>query len=39
MGLSFIDWIIIALVILCAVVFLMLLNWISKKGDRPGRPR
>jgi hypothetical protein len=34
MGLSFIDLIIIVLVILCVVVFLMLLNWISKQGDR-----
>ncbi len=34
MGLSFINLIIIALVILCVVVVLMLLNWISKKGDR-----
>lgn len=34
MGLSFLDLIIIALVILCAVVFLLLLNWISKKGER-----
>lgn len=34
MGLSFIDLIIIASVILCIVVFLILLNWISKKGDR-----
>ncbi len=34
MGLSFIDLIIIASVILCVVVFLMLLNWISKRGNR-----
>jgi hypothetical protein len=34
MGLSFMDVIIIALVILCVVVVLMLLNWISKQGDR-----
>ncbi len=34
MGLSVMDVIIIALVILCVVVVLMLLNWISKKGDR-----
>ena len=34
MGLSFFDLIIIALVILCMVVFLLLLNWISKKGSR-----
>ncbi len=33
MGLSLIDLIIIALVVLCMVVFLLLLNWISKKGD------
>ncbi len=34
MGLSFIDLIIMALVILCVVVFLLLLNWISKQGER-----
>jgi hypothetical protein len=34
MELSFIDLIIIASVILCVVVFLLLLNWISKKGNR-----
>ncbi len=34
MGLSFFDLIIIASVILCVVVFLLLLNWISKKGSR-----
>ncbi len=34
MGLSFMDVIIIALVILCVVIVLMLLNWISKQGDR-----
>ncbi len=34
MGLSFIDLIIIVSVILCIVVFLLLLSWISKKGDR-----
>jgi hypothetical protein len=34
MGLSLIDLIIIALVILCIVVFLMLLNWTSRKSDR-----
>jgi len=34
MGLSVIDLLIIASVILCMVVFLMLLNWMSKKGDR-----
>ncbi len=34
MGLSFIDLIIVASVILCVVVFLMLLNWMSKKGNR-----
>ena len=34
MGLSFIDLLIIAAAILCVVVFLLLLNWMSKKGDR-----
>ncbi len=34
MGLSFIDLIIMASVILCIVVVLVMLNWISKKGDR-----
>ena len=34
MGLSFIDLLIMASVILCVVVFLMLLNWISKRGNR-----
>ncbi len=34
MGLSFIDLLIIAAVMLNVVVFLMLLNWISKQGDR-----
>lgn len=34
MGLSFTDLIIIASVILCVVVVLVMLNWISKKGDR-----
>ncbi len=34
MGLLFVDLIIIASVTLCVVVFLMLLNWISKRGNR-----
>ena len=34
MGLSFTDVIIIASVILRVVVVLVILNWISKKGDR-----
>jgi hypothetical protein len=34
MRLSFIDLIIMASVILCVVVFLLLLNWMSKQGDR-----